>query len=208
MINSDESGQSSNQWRTIRFKNFNCDLIGVIGHLIGIGSKTFVSPPNPARHWRESTERRQSESPNASLRGGMPRDYVHCISDRITLEFRMQRLSLIAMAAAAVAFVSSPSSVVRAQNTPSTGAGTTTAPAAAPAAPAAAPAATTTTPAAGTAATTTAEPAKEPKKKKAAKKKMTRQQEIDKSVDSGTVPARYRSSVPKQYQQYIPFDKQ
>ena len=37
---------------------------------------------------------------------------------------------------------------------------------------------------------------------------MTRQQEIDHSVDSGTVPARYRSSVPKQYQQYIPFDKQ
>ena len=48
-------------------------------------------------------------------------------------------------------------------------------------------------------------PAKTPKKKTA--KKMTRQQEIDKSVDSGTVPARYRSSVPKEYQQYIPFDK-
>ena len=45
-----------------------------------------------------------------------------------------------------------------------------------------------------------------PKKKKAAK--MARQQEIDKSVDSGTVPARYRTSVPKRYQQYIPFDKQ
>jgi hypothetical protein len=44
-----------------------------------------------------------------------------------------------------------------------------------------------------------------PKKKKAAK--MTRQQEIDKSVDRGTVPARYRNSVPKQYQQYVPFDK-
>jgi hypothetical protein len=44
-----------------------------------------------------------------------------------------------------------------------------------------------------------------PKKKKAAK--MTRQQEIDKSVDSGTVAARYRNSVPKHYQEYIPFDK-
>jgi cytoskeletal protein RodZ len=43
------------------------------------------------------------------------------------------------------------------------------------------------------------------KKKKT--KKMTRQQEIDKSVDSGTVPARYRSSVPKEYHQYIPFAK-
>ena len=115
----------------------------------------------------------------------------------------MHRFSFIVMAAAAVTFVSSPASIVLAQNTPSTGAGTTTAPAAAPAAPAA----TTTAPAAGTAATTTAEPAKEPKKKKPAKK-MTRQQEIDKSIDSGTVPARYRSSVPKQYQQYIPFDKQ
>jgi outer membrane biosynthesis protein TonB len=45
-----------------------------------------------------------------------------------------------------------------------------------------------------------------PAKKKA--KKMTRQQELDHSVDSGTVPARYRSSVPKEYHQYIPFAKQ
>jgi hypothetical protein len=45
-----------------------------------------------------------------------------------------------------------------------------------------------------------------PKKKQPAKK-LTRQQEIDKSIDSGTVPARYRRSVPKEYQQYVPFDK-
>ncbi|MEH2542280.1 MULTISPECIES: hypothetical protein [unclassified Bradyrhizobium] len=68
----------------------------------------------------------------------------------------------------------------------------------------------------GTAATATPSPAapeaaaaeKEkaaPKKKKPAK--MTRQQEIDRSIDRGTVPARYRSSVPKEYHQYIPFDK-
>ena len=44
-----------------------------------------------------------------------------------------------------------------------------------------------------------------PRKKKPAK--MTRQQEIDRSVDRGTVPARYRNSVPKEYHQYIPFDK-
>jgi hypothetical protein len=44
-----------------------------------------------------------------------------------------------------------------------------------------------------------------PKKKKAVR--MTRQQEIDRSVDRGTVPARYRNSVPKEYHQYIPFDK-
>jgi hypothetical protein len=41
----------------------------------------------------------------------------------------------------------------------------------------------------------------------AKKKKLTRQQEVDQSVQSGTVPARYRSSVPKQYQQYIPWAK-
>jgi hypothetical protein len=45
-----------------------------------------------------------------------------------------------------------------------------------------------------------------PKKKKPTK--MTRQQEIDRSVDRGTVPARYRNSIPKEYHQYIPFDKQ
>jgi hypothetical protein len=43
------------------------------------------------------------------------------------------------------------------------------------------------------------------KKKKSAR--MTRQQEIDRSIDRGTVPARYRNSVPKEYHQYIPFDK-
>jgi hypothetical protein len=39
-------------------------------------------------------------------------------------------------------------------------------------------------------------------------RKMTRRQEIDRSVESGTVPRRYRSSVPKAYHQYIPFSKQ
>jgi len=36
---------------------------------------------------------------------------------------------------------------------------------------------------------------------------MTRQQEIDHSINNGTVPSRYRSQVPKEYQQYIPFEK-
>jgi hypothetical protein len=40
-----------------------------------------------------------------------------------------------------------------------------------------------------------------------AKKKPTQRQEIDQSVQSGTVPKRYRSSIPKQYQQYIPWSK-
>lgn len=38
-------------------------------------------------------------------------------------------------------------------------------------------------------------------------KKSKRQQEIDKSVESGTVPSRYKSSVPKQYHHLIPFAK-
>ena len=51
-----------------------------------------------------------------------------------------------------------------------------------------------------------------PEKTRAAAKKkkpvkMTRQQETDRSVERGTVPARYRNSVPKEYHQYIPFDK-
>jgi hypothetical protein len=126
------------------------------------------------------------------------------LRDRATLESSMQRHFLIA---AAVLFVSWPAGVVLAQTTPSTGTGaTTTAPAATPpAATTAAPAATTTAPAATT-ETKPAEPAKPGDKKKTAKK-MTRQQEIDKSVDGGTVPSRYRSSIPKQYHQYIPFDR-
>lgn len=42
-------------------------------------------------------------------------------------------------------------------------------------------------------------------KKKSAKS--SRQKEIDRSVESGTVPKRYRSSVPKQYHHLIPFAK-
>ena len=128
----------------------------------------------------------------------------------------MKILSRIRTAAAVTVFVSLSAGVVLAQNAPNTGTETITAvpaaspPEAAPAAAApaatttAAPAATVTTPTAATPATTDTEPAKGSKKKAA---KMTRQQEIDKSIDSGTVPARYRNSVPKEYQQYIPFEK-
>jgi hypothetical protein len=128
----------------------------------------------------------------------------------------------IAATLAAVTLLSWPAGVVLAQNTPNTGTETitgapaTAAPAtgtpttAAPATgtpetgtPAAAPAATTTTPPAAT--TTTTEPAKGPKKKKVAR--INRQREIERSIDNGTVPARYRNSVPREYQQYIPFEK-
>lgn len=108
----------------------------------------------------------------------------------------MQRSYLLA-ATAALALLTQTSFAL-AQGTPA--AGGTTAPAATTAAPAA-----TATPGASTDSQPT--DAKKSASKKS-KKKMTRRQEIDHSIDSGTVPARYRSSVPKQYQQYIPFDKQ
>lgn len=111
----------------------------------------------------------------------------------------MQRSYLLAATAALALFMQIP--LALAQNAPAAG-GT-----AAPAATTTAPAATTTTPAATS--DTSSQPANSKKSasKKPAKKKMTRQQEIDHSVDSGTVPARYRNSVPRQYQRYIPFDK-
>lgn len=103
----------------------------------------------------------------------------------------MLNLSRLVVAASA-ALVFCPAAVALAQS-PST-----TAPAATATPPAAAPETATTDKAAATEKAA-------PKKKKPAR--MTRQQEIDRSIDRGTVPARYRSSVPKEYQQYIPFDK-
>jgi hypothetical protein len=99
----------------------------------------------------------------------------------------MQKLSRLMVAASAAAFIFLPADVALAQGAPSGGT---------------APAATST------AAPETTAPEKEkaaPKKKKPAR--MTRQQEIARSIDRGTVPARYRSSVPKEYHRYIPFDK-
>ena len=99
----------------------------------------------------------------------------------------MQKLPRLVVAASAAALVLLPAGAALAQGAPSGGT---------------APAATST------AAPETTAPEKDkaaPKKKKPAK--MTRQQEIDRSVDRGTVPARYRNSVPKEYHQYIPFDK-
>jgi hypothetical protein len=120
-------------------------------------------------------------------------------SGQVILEVLMQKSYLLA-ATAALALIMQ-TSLAPAQTTPA--AGGTAAPAATTVAPAA-----TTAPAAATDTSSQPTDAKKSASKKPAKKKMTRQQEIDHSVDSGTVPARYRSSVPKQYQQYIPFDKQ
>ena len=116
----------------------------------------------------------------------------------------MQKLSRIAIAAGLL--MCPPAGTLLAQTTPSTDtpAATTTAPAATPApAPTTQPA--TAAPAAQPATTTTEKDAGTKKKKSA--KKMTRQQEIDRSIDSGTVPSRYRSQVPREYQQYVPFSK-
>jgi len=100
----------------------------------------------------------------------------------------MQKLPRLVVAASAAALVLLPAGVALAQGAPSGGTAPATASTAAP---------ETTAPEQEKAA---------PKKKKPAK--MTRQQEVDRSVDRGTVPARYRNSIPKEYHQYIPFDKQ
>ncbi|MCA6113763.1 hypothetical protein J6524_02295 [Bradyrhizobium sp. WSM 1738] len=99
----------------------------------------------------------------------------------------MRNLSC-AMIAVSAALVFMPVGIVLAQGTPDGGTAT-----AAPS---------------STAAPETSAPEKEkaaPKKKKPAR--MTRQQEIDRSIERGTVPARYRRSVPKEYHRYIPFDR-
>ncbi|MGY3548306.1 hypothetical protein ACVWZ4_003695 [Bradyrhizobium sp. USDA 4472] len=110
----------------------------------------------------------------------------------------MQKSYCLAAAAALALITQSP--LALAQGAPANGA---TLPAAASGpAPAA-----TTPPAAATDDSTPPARSKKSAAKKPAKK-MTRQQEIDHSIDNGTVPGRYRSSVPKEYQRYIPFEKQ
>ena len=109
----------------------------------------------------------------------------------------MQKLPRVMVAASAAALMFLPAGVALAQGTPSGGT-----------APAATSTAAPEAKAPESVAPESTAPEKEkvtPKKKKPAK--MTRQQEIDRSVDRGTVPARYRNSVPKEYHQYIPFDK-
>jgi len=109
----------------------------------------------------------------------------------------MQKLSCVVVAAWAVSLVFVPAGVALAQGAPSGGT---------------APGATSTTAPEAKVPENKASESTAPEKEKAAPKKkkparMTRQQEIDRSVDRGTVPARYRNSVPKEYHQYIPFDK-
>lgn len=137
---------------------------------------------------------------------------VYFVRGWTTPEVQMQKFYRVA--AVAGLFLWMPAGALLAQSTPTTttpdtgaGAAPAPAPAAAPAvtAPATTPATTTTAPATTAPATATTEHATGTKKKKSAR--MTRQQEIDRSIDNGTVPSRYRKSVPKEYQQYIPFEK-
>jgi hypothetical protein len=106
----------------------------------------------------------------------------------------MQKLSRVVVAAA---LVFGPAGAALAQGAPSGGT---------------APAATSTAAPEARAPESPAPENTAPEKEKAAPKKkkparVTRQQEIDRSIGRGTVPARYRNSVPKEYHQYIPFDK-
>jgi hypothetical protein len=133
----------------------------------------------------------------------------------------MKRLSSFAFATAVL--LSMPVNLVLAQN-PTPGNDTPAAPAAAAPAPAAAPTPAAPAPAASPAPAATPAPAESPSaaappasdtpakkaastRKKKSGTRMTREQEINHSIDTGTVPSRYRSQVPKEYQQYIPFDK-
>ena len=93
-----------------------------------------------------------------------------------------------------------------AQSTPAPEATAQPAPAASPA-----PAATPTAPATAPAASTDKPggEAKAPSETTTPKKKRTRttRQEVEHSLRSGTVPSRYRSRVPREYQRYIPFER-
>jgi flagellum-specific peptidoglycan hydrolase FlgJ len=119
----------------------------------------------------------------------------------------MQKLSRVMVAASAAALVFLPAGIALAQGAPGGGTAPPATSTAAPEAKAPENKAPENKAPENKASENTA-PEKEkaaPKKKKPAR--MTRQQEIDRSIDRGTVPARYRNSVPKEYHQFIPFDK-
>jgi outer membrane biosynthesis protein TonB len=139
------------------------------------------------------------------------------LRDQTFRSFQMKALYLAALTAAL--FTGLPTSFAQAPSTNDTSASQPAPPAppSPPPAPAASPApapAASPPPAASPAPAATpsasAPPSNERKTATKTKKKSTRttRQEIDHSIDSGTVPSRYRSQVPKEYQHYIPFDKQ
>jgi hypothetical protein len=107
--------------------------------------------------------------------------------------FQMNRIYLVAFAAALVAFLPSGSPAQTAPDAP------------AAASPKAQDPAPTDSP--SEAARPRRKAAAARPRKKSLPKAMT-QDEINHSIESGTVPSRYRSQVPKDYQQYVPFEKQ
>jgi hypothetical protein len=62
-------------------------------------------------------------------------------------------------------------------------------------------------PAAATDKPADTKPAAEAAPSKKKKRTKSTRQEVEDSLRSGTVPSRYRSRVPKEYQRYIPFDR-
>jgi hypothetical protein len=118
----------------------------------------------------------------------------------------MQKLFRLVVAASATAVLALPPGVALAQGAP--GAGTAPAPPPAASSPAAPEARTLENKAPEAAPAEDSAPRKRTASKKRKPAKMTRRQEIDRSIDSGTVPARYRNQVPKEYHQYIPFERQ
>jgi len=126
----------------------------------------------------------------------------------------MKKHSGMFAASVAAVVVTFSAGLAFAQTAPAAGTAATPPAAVAPAtpapavssAPAATPAPTAATPAPATTTPSTAAETKEAKPTKK-KQRMTRQQEIEHSIKTGTVPSRFRSSVPKAYQRYIPFEK-
>src|SRR6478735_7119285 len=187
--------------------------------------------------WWKNADRRFRERPGlaglsfgafsgpAGLLCPIRREYAHSIVARAIAELHMQRLYFLA---AAIVIVSFQAGIALPQNAPDSGTTTTAAPAAAAAGSAAAPAATTTPPPGDKPAATTAtapaekpastttdtgtgksaEPKNEPKKKKTATSSgKTDRKELDRSIDTGTVPSRYKRQIPQEYHGYIPWGR-
>jgi hypothetical protein len=115
------------------------------------------------------------------------------------------------MAIATVLIACLQAAAAHAQTAPAIDTTATPAPAASPAPagatvpPAATSPAAASTDKAGPSANTAATESSTPQAKKSGK--MSTQQQIEHALKTRTVPARYRSQVPKEYQKYIPFEK-
>jgi hypothetical protein len=105
------------------------------------------------------------------------------------------------MAVIAALIACMPAAPSHAQTAPAADTAATPAPAASPA-PTATPPAAASTDRAGTPDKAAGESA--PAKRSS---KMSTREQVEHSIKTRTVPARYRSQIPKEYQKYIPFEK-